>query len=766
MPKNKHRKLNRNQRRAGWRDVIGLKPHALVKAPPEWKIEPVLADANPVGTALELSGVAVIGQAVEAADGKPKKLPTIQVDAYNGGAMRVAGYYRPVVIDLAGVSGAGRAIPVLRNHDFERIVGHGVAAIEGAQIKLAGTLSAENDDAGEITRMAANGFPWQASVGLQPTRLENVEAGAAVRVNGNEVQGPAVVVRAGKLYEVSIVPLGADDSTATHVAAMGDAMGFEAWVKAKGWNPETLTDEQKTILRAQYDASGFGAGSGAGGQSAVGGGAGGNAGGNGGGAGGAGGTVTAGRAPSTVEAALAVGRAREQREAEYSRIIAGAIDRGMSSSEAELLVRAAVEAQTNPTQFELDVLRAEREVGSGQAPYGFSRKRGQETTAEVIECALAQTGNVVAYDHINADGTRTQKQLYSDDLQQRARDRFPQGLTLMEAMVMAARRSGYVPDTFRLSKQLMQAAFAPVMARGASTYDLSGVLSNVANKSIMAGFNSVENSWREVSAIGTVTDFKEITHYALTGDFVYEQVGKGGELKHATMGEQAYANKADTYGKIFAITRQDFINDDLSAFSRVRTMLGRGAALKLNLVFWTEFLDAVTTFFTTARGNYQEGAGTVLDIDSLTAAELLFMNQTDPDGNPLGLEPAILLTPNALANQAVRLTRDSEIRIDGASSKTTYTTANPHAGKYRPVRSSYLNNANVPNGSATHWFLTASPMDLPLIETVFLNGQQQPLIDAAEADFDQLGVQMRGYHDFGARKQEYRAGVRSKGAAA
>lgn len=700
---------------------------------------------------------AVITAGAEASDGQPKRLPSVAMEAYNGGPMVVGGYYRPVVVDLSGVSGVGRPIPLLRDHDAGRIVGHGVATVKSGALSVAGTLSGGDQEVGEVARLAANGFPWQASIGLQPTKVEHVEAGATALVNGGVVTGPLVVVRAGRLKEVSIVAIGADGSTSTQVAAQGvGIMGFEAWLKANGFDAATLNDAQRVALQAAYQAT-LTASGGTGGQAGQSGQTAGQAGG--------GQSPINGNGQSTAAAALAAARARDERDREYGRIIASAIEQGMPTEQAELHYRHAVEAQMQPTQFELELLREMRNVDAA-APYGFARgPRGRqtETPAAVIECAFAQTVGQTEFERLEADGRRTTVELYTPEQQQRARDAFPRGLTLMELVAMAARRSGFNDNTYRISKAMLQAAFAPVNARGASTYDLSGILSNVANKSIVAGFDAVENTWREVSAIGTVTDFKEITHYALTGDFVYEKVGNGGELKNATMGEQSYGNKADTYGKIFSITRQDFINDDLSAFDRVRNLLGRGSALRLNLVFWIEFLADVTTFFTTGRGNYFEGAATNLQISSLTTAEQMFFDQTDPDGNPLGVSGAILLTPNATATTAVSLTRDTEIR-DNTASKV-YTTANPHAGKWRPVRSSYLNNANVPNGSATHWFLLADPMDLPVIETVFLNGQQRPTVEAAEADFDMLGVQMRGYHDFGCRKQEYRAGVRSKGAA-
>jgi len=41
----------------------------------------------------------------------------------------------------------------------------------------------------------------------------------------------------------------------------------------------------------------------------------------------------------------------------------------------------------------------------------------------------------------------------------------------------------------------------------------------------------------------------------------------------------------------------------------------------------------------------------------------------------------------------------------------------------------------------------------------FLNGQQAPVIESADADFNTLGVQFRGYHNFGCSMSEYRASV-------
>jgi len=52
-----------------------------------------------------------------------------------------------------------------------------------------------------------------------------------------------------------------------------------------------------------------------------------------------------------------------------------------------------------------------------------------------------------------------------------------------------------------------------------------------------------------------------------------------------------------------------------------------------------------------------------------------------------------------------------------------------------------------------------------VIEVAFLNGQESPTIETADADFNVLGIKLRGYHDLGCALQDPRAGIRAKGEA-
>ena len=341
-----------------------------------------------------------------------------------------------------------------------------------------------------------------------------------------------------------------------------------------------------------------------------------------------------------------------------------------------------------------------------------------------------------------------------------AQRRYRGALGLQELILEAAWANGYTGRNFRDSRAVMRFAFKPELEAGFSTIDIGGILSNVANKFLLEGFFSVERTWRNICATRNVSDFKTVTSYRLIGTDQYEQVAPGGEIKHGTLGNETYSNRADTYGLMLSIDRRDIINDDLGAITTVPRKLGRGSGLKINDVFWATFL-ANSGFFTAGAGNYLTGADTALGIDGLSKAEVAFMDQVDSDGKPIGIMPAIVLVPTALSAMGTQLSRSLEIRDTTASTK--YPIANPHQGKFRVEVSRYLANARYTGNSNKAWYLLSDPNDLPAIEVAFLNGQESPTIETAEADFSVLGIQMRGVHDFGCSTQDPRAGVKSKG---
>jgi phage head maturation protease len=352
-------------------------------------------------------------------------------------------------------------------------------------------------------------------------------------------------------------------------------------------------------------------------------------------------------------------------------------------------------------------------------------------TPEVVEASFAIQGNLPGLDrHYSAQTLE-------------AAHRVARTASLGEVIVSAAVANGYDGP-----RRLTAATLRPILAAAWATHSISGILSATVNKFLLAGFDGVESAWRSISSVRSVNDFKSATAYRLNGSFTFEKVAPGGELKSAGATDESRTIAADTYGIMTSVTRQDLINDDLGAITALPQRIGRGGAVALNKLFWSAFLND-GSFFTTARGNKKTSAA-ALSIAGLKEAVALFRKLTDPDGNPLAVNPAVLLVPVDLEITAAEL-MSSNLVVSGSTGQNP--AANVFAGRYQVVSSAYLTNA-------ADYYLLASPSDLPVMEVAFLNGQQSPIVETADADFATLGVQMRGYFDVGVSQAEYLAGVK------
>lgn len=650
-----------------------------------------------------LTFVAGSCELLAAAEGDGRKLPRFTMVAYTGGPMRVGGWDAPVVVDLAGMQIPSQRRPIRLQHSPSEGVGHSEKIeILNGELRAEGVISRATPAAHDVAESARNGFPWQASIGAGIRKYEFVKAGQGAIVNKKTFTGPLYIMRETVLGEISFVDLGADGNTSAVVAGEPSTPTQET--------PTMPTDPAPPVPPVQTPAP-----------------------------------PAAPVPPAPAAAATApelVSEIRAGVAAETERITAV---RKLCAGHPEIEARAIKDGWTQE-RTELEVLRASRP----QAP-AVQTRPGPQTTTQLLQCAVDL-----------ACAPETAPARYEAPLLEAAGKRWRGGIGLFELMLEAAHANGYQGNGVRDHAGVMRAAFRPDLCGGYSTVNIGGILSNTANKMILAGFMAVERTWRNICAVRPVNDFKTVESYRLTGNDEYEKVAPTGEIKHGTLGEESFSNKADTYAKLLAVTRKDIINDDLGAITTVPRKLGRGAALKLNNVFWTLFLNNAA-FFTEARKNYAEGASTALSVDALSTVEAAFLNMVDPDNQPLGVNPAILLAPPALSALAQQLYKGAEIR-DTTGNKQ-YIVSNPHAGKYRVEISRYLSLAAFSGNSAKAWYLLADPQDVPVIEVAFLYGQESPTVETSDMDFSTLGIQMRGYHDFGVALQDCRGGFKAKGEA-
>lgn len=297
-----------------------------------------------------------------------------------------------------------------------------------------------------------------------------------------------------------------------------------------------------------------------------------------------------------------------------------------------------------------------------------------------------------------------------------------------------------------------------------STTDLAGMLGASANKLLLDAYQAVPSVARIIAKPLSANNFKQHTGYRVTGDNSFRMVPPSGEIQHGKLSEQAFAFRVDTYARMFGITRTDIINDDLGAFASIPQIIGRGAATKLEEVFWQLVLANTGDFFDEAEGNYQEGVDTALAIDSLTAAVTLLRRQVDTDGAPVMVAPKYLVVPPELETPADGLYTSRNIAVAGVTD-VVMTDGNPHERKYQPLIVPHLSNARYANASLLAWYLFGDPADVAAFGIAYLNGVESPVVEAQDAPFNTLGMQYRGYLDFGVCQIDPRGGVMSKGEA-
>lgn len=685
--------------------------------------------------ARELRLISPVEMTVQAA-GEGEGPALVHVAAYSGGLMNVSGF-GPVVIDVEGIESPER-VPLLADHEnrIDAVLGSGTPTRTDGRLSIDGTLSRTSERARRVIELHRDGVPLQASVGAEPLETERISKGRQAVVNGRTIRaesGSFLLVRRARLKHVAIVPNGADGQTSVDIAATAAdptkekaEMDFKEWIEAQGFNPDELDEKQTASMRAAFDAQ-------------------------------VSGTDGPNAAAGKDVIATAVADLRAELAAETARI--AAIRRICAGKHPDIEAKAIAEGW-DENKTELAVLRADRPKGPAIHTHGWEEGLATEDVLEAAFCLRRNYQDV--------------ERQFKPEVLDVAQRRYGR-IGFNQLFMMAAVANGYPASPGERVhdgniREILEHAFVPRMLRASfSTLSLPGILQNLANKELLVGYEEEDQTWREISVVKSVSDFKTVTSYRMLDDMEYEELPKHGEIKHGTVGEESYTRQVRTYAKMFMLDRVDIINDDLSAFDELRNKVGAAAARALNRVFWSTFMNN-SSFFTSGRGNYISGADTALDVDGtglqkgITAFRKLRSPAADGKKRIVGGRPEILLVPPELEFIAQRLYQSTTVNTGGSSTKETVPNANIHAGKYRPVVSDWLSDPDFTGNSATAWYLFRAPRNLAPIVVSFLGGQQNPTVDMAEADFNQLGVQFRGYHDFGVDLAEYLAGIKSKGA--
>lgn len=295
------------------------------------------------------------------------------------------------------------------------------------------------------------------------------------------------------------------------------------------------------------------------------------------------------------------------------------------------------------------------------------------------------------------------------------------------------------------------------MARAAinSTSTFPAIMSNLADKSVMNGFNEAETTFQIWAGKGSNRDFKEAARVALSEAGNLELVPEGGQFQQDVFGEASARTKVATYGKIFSLTRQAIINDDLGLFSKIATKYGSAAKRLVNKMVYAQLTGDVkmqdnVALFDDKHGNVAK-TGEALSVKAIAKAITAMRRQKGIQGTAnLNITPKYLVVPPELEVTAYQIV-NSTAAVDGTNSGVV----NPYKGRFVIVADAELTDPDA-------WYLVADASQHDTIEVTYLNGVETPRLETRQG-FDVDGIEYKVAFDCGVSALDFRGVYKNAG---
>ena len=310
-----------------------------------------------------------------------------------------------------------------------------------------------------------------------------------------------------------------------------------------------------------------------------------------------------------------------------------------------------------------------------------------------------------------------------------------------------------------LQREGLQANFGDNMelARQAinSTSTFPAIMVNLANKSVMVGFNEAETTYQFWAGKGSNRDFKEAARVALSEAGNLELVPEGGQFQQDFLGEASARTKVATYGKLFSLTRQAIINDDLGLFSKIATKYGSAAKRLVNKMVYAQLTGNVkmqdgVALFDNKHGNVA-GTGEALSVKAIAKAITAMRRQKGITGDAtLNITPKYLVVPPELEMTAYQIV-NSTAAVDGVNSGVV----NLYKGRFVVVADAELTDPDA-------WYLVADASQHDTIEVTYLNGVETPRLETRQG-FDVDGIEYKVAFDCGVSALDFRGVFKNAG---
>lgn len=292
------------------------------------------------------------------------------------------------------------------------------------------------------------------------------------------------------------------------------------------------------------------------------------------------------------------------------------------------------------------------------------------------------------------------------------------------------------------------------------------ILDNTIRKAIVQRYQAVPTTFQVWTTKGSVTDFKPTKdhEYLAGGAGEFLRVGEGGELKHDTpQTELLPQRQVATYGRQFSMTREAFINDDVGFITQVPGMYAASAKRTINKQVYSILFNNPTIFdgvalFNSAHNNLIT-TGAAPSIETLQAIMIKLLNQKDPFGDSIMVQPRYVIVPVGYGFLMSQILETAQIDVDGIGSHTA-NALYQYRNRLQVIEEGTLNA--LAGSNAVPWFVAGDPTYARSIQVDYLNGQETPTIRRMEVA-GQLGYVWDIWLDWGITAVDFRGIAKNPG---
>jgi len=265
-----------------------------------------------------------------------------------------------------------------------------------------------------------------------------------------------------------------------------------------------------------------------------------------------------------------------------------------------------------------------------------------------------------------------------------------------------------------------------------TTGSFANLLLNASNKTLLAAYEEAPYTWSLWARQATsVDDFKPINRIRFSESPDLEVVPESKEYPEGVMTDSKESYSVEKFGKMFSISWETVVNDDLDAISRIPAMHGAAARRTQNKKVYEVLTsnplmgDGVALFGAHSSGTNTSGAAAAPGVTTLNTAFAAMRRQKGLTSDvTLNIVPRYLIVPVSYEGTALEVVNS-----------ISYNAANNNEG----VRNIYgpngprnlvvIGEPTLDASSTTVWYLAADPGQIDTVELSFLAGEESPVLE-------------------------------------